>query len=65
MLTSAECQARAEQKLAQAETDHRHRRRLTTAAEGWIALARQLRRVEAPFAESDIQKEAPPRRGQV
>jgi len=47
MLTSAECRAQAEQKLAQAECDDRHRRRLITAAEAWLILASQMRRVEA------------------
>jgi hypothetical protein len=65
MLTSAECQAQAEQKLAQAETDHRHRKRLITAAEGWIVLARQLRGVEAACTDSETQKEAPQKRGRV
>ena len=45
--TSAECRAQAEQKLAQAEHDDRHRNRLITAAEAWLFLASQLRRVEA------------------
>ena len=47
MLTSAECRVHAEQKLAQAEHDDRHRRRLITAAEAWLILAGQMRRVEA------------------
>jgi len=46
MLTSAECRAQAEQKLAQAERDERHRKRLITAAEAWLFLAGQLRRAE-------------------
>jgi hypothetical protein len=47
MFTSDECRARAEDKLAQAERDHRHRKRLITAAEAWLLVASQLRRVEA------------------
>jgi hypothetical protein len=47
MFTSAECQAHAEEKLAQAERDGPHRRRLTTAAEAWLFLANQLRPFEA------------------
>jgi hypothetical protein len=48
MFTSAECRAMAQQKLAQAERDdHQHRRRLLTAAEGW--LASKLRDIEASF----------------
>jgi hypothetical protein len=39
-ITSAECRARAEQKLAQAEYDDRNRKRLITAAEGWLFLAK-------------------------
>ena len=53
MLTSAECRALAEQKLAQAERDLRHSRRLINAAEGWLILAGQLRRLEATFAQTD------------
>jgi hypothetical protein len=49
MFTSDECRAQAEDKLAQAERDHRHRNRLITAAEAWLFLASQLRRVEATF----------------
>jgi hypothetical protein len=50
MLTSAECRAMAEQKLAQAERDdHQHRRRLLIAAEGWLLLASKLRDTEASF----------------
>jgi hypothetical protein len=45
-LTSAECRTMAEKKLAEADRDNRHRRRLITAAEGWLFLASQLRRLE-------------------
>jgi hypothetical protein len=48
MFTSAECRAKAEEKLAQAERDHRHSRRLIDAAEAWLFLADQIRRLEAP-----------------
>jgi hypothetical protein len=51
MFTSAECQAHAEEKLAQAEHDVHHRNRLITAAEGWLFLASQMRRME--LATSD------------
>ena len=37
------------EKLAEADRDERHRRRLITAAEGWLFLASQLRRVEKTF----------------
>jgi hypothetical protein len=53
MLTSAECRVQAEQKLAQAERDGRHRKRLITAAEAWLFLASQLRRVEAAFPNDE------------
>jgi hypothetical protein len=45
-LTSAECRTMAEKKLAEADRDNRHRKRLITAAEGWLFLASQLRRLE-------------------
>jgi hypothetical protein len=44
-LTSTECRA-AKKKLAEADGDERHRKRLITAAEGWLFLAGQLRRLE-------------------
>ena len=53
MYTSAECRVQAEEKLAQAERDERHRKRLITAAEAWLFLASQLRRVEAPFPNDE------------
>jgi hypothetical protein len=51
MLTFAECRALAEAKLAQAEHDERHRRRLISAAEGWLLLASQMRRLEASLGD--------------
>jgi hypothetical protein len=36
----------AEQKLAQADRDDRHRTRLITADEAWLILASQMRRLE-------------------
>ena len=48
MFTSAECRAKAEEKLAQAERDHQHSRRLIDAAEAWLFLAVQIRRLEVP-----------------
>jgi hypothetical protein len=47
MLTSAECRAHAEEKLAQAERDRRLRKRFNRAAEGWLLLASRLRQIEA------------------
>lgn len=48
MFTSDECRKQAEQKLAQAKKDERHRRRLTTAAQGWLLLADKLKAIEVP-----------------
>jgi hypothetical protein len=47
MLTSAECRARAEQKLAEADLHPRHEKKLRTAAEGWLVLAELMERLEA------------------
>ena len=47
MLTSAECRARAELKIAEADLQPRHERRLRTAAEGWLVLADIMGRLEA------------------
>jgi len=57
MFTSAECRAHAEQKLAQAEHDQQHRRRLITAAEAWLNLASLLRRAEVTMAQVQSKKE--------
>ena len=54
MFTSAECRAQAEQKLAQAQRDDRHRKRLIIAAEAWLFLANQLRRAERTFEHEEI-----------
>jgi hypothetical protein len=53
MFTSDECRFMAEQKLAQAEHNLQHRRRLVTAAQGWILLARQLIQVEADTRKAE------------
>jgi hypothetical protein len=47
MLTSAECQAKADEKFAQADLEPRHRRRLLAAADGWVILAGIMGRLEA------------------
>jgi hypothetical protein len=47
MYSSAECRAQAEQKMAQAERDPRRRRNLIEAAQAWLILASQTRRLEA------------------
>jgi hypothetical protein len=49
MYTSAECRAYAEEKLAQAKYDDRHRNRLIAAAEAWLFLSSQMRRIEPAF----------------
>jgi hypothetical protein len=61
MFTSAECRAQAEQKLAQADHDDRHRKRLITAAEGWLFLASQLRRLEVAFENDEVVPERRPK----
>jgi hypothetical protein len=47
MLTSAECQAKADEKFLEAEREPRHRKRLLTAADGWAILAGIVARLEA------------------
>jgi hypothetical protein len=46
LLTSAACRKRAEQKLALAESDPRHYRRLINAAQSWLLLASGIRQLE-------------------
>ena len=46
----------AEEKLAEADRDNRHRRRLITAAEGWLFLASQLRRLEKSVGCDEAKK---------
>jgi hypothetical protein len=53
-LTSAECRILAEEKLAEADRDKRHRRRLITAAEGWLVLASRLRRLEKTLTYDEL-----------
>ena len=59
MFTSAECRGMAERKLAQAEDDHQHRRRLITAAAGWLFLASKLREIEAALPTDDVVTSGP------
>jgi hypothetical protein len=47
MLTSAECQAKADEKLAQVEREPRNHKRLLAAAEGWGILAGIMERLES------------------
>jgi hypothetical protein len=56
MFTPAECRARSEQKLKQAECNPRHRRRLIGAAQAWLILADREERLEAV---SNIQRKSP------
>jgi hypothetical protein len=60
MLTSAECRARAEQKLAEADLHPRHEKKLRTAAEGWLVLADLMERLEASMRVGEPES---PRRG--
>jgi hypothetical protein len=60
MLTSAECRARAEQKIAEAELQPRHQRKLRTAAEGWLVLSDLMERLEASMRVGEPES---PRRG--
>jgi hypothetical protein len=63
--TSAECRTLAEEKLAEADGDKRHRRRLVTAAEGWLFLAGQLRRLEKSLGYDVVEKKGRLTRGLV
>jgi hypothetical protein len=47
MLTSTECRARAEQKIAEAEHHPRRRKKLRADAECWLVLADLMERLEA------------------
>jgi hypothetical protein len=54
MYSSDECRAYAEQKLALAKHDQKHRRRLVAAAEAWLNLASILRRAEEEQAKRTL-----------
>ena len=56
MFTSAECRARAEQKLKLAERDTSHRRRLIKSAQAWLILADREERLEDA---SNLQRKSP------
>jgi hypothetical protein len=58
LITSAECRAIAEKKLSEAGRNKRHRRRLTNAAEGWLFVAGQLRRLEKSLGYDEVEKDA-------
>jgi hypothetical protein len=55
-LTSAECRTLAEEKLTEAARDQRHRKRLITAAEGWLLLASRLMRLEKALGYDEVKK---------
>jgi hypothetical protein len=55
-LTSAECRTVAEEKLAEAGRDERHRKSLINAAQGWLFLAGQLRRLEKSLGYDVVAK---------
>jgi hypothetical protein len=42
-----ECRSQADEKITQAEREPQHRTRLLTAAQAWLILAGQMRRLEA------------------
>ena len=50
MFSAAECRLIALQKIAQAKRDKGHRRKLTSAAEAWLFLARQRDEFEGVVA---------------
>jgi hypothetical protein len=52
MFTSAECRERAEGKIAEAERQAGHEKRLRTAAQGWLVLAEIVERLEASVSSS-------------
>jgi hypothetical protein len=60
--TSDECRTQAEEKLTQADTDGRHRKRLITAAEGWFFLAGQLRRLEVALGPDEVVPKSRPKK---
>lgn len=53
MFTIAQCRAKAAQKLERAESNPRHRRSLTTAAEAWLLLADRLEEIDSAMAGKD------------
>jgi hypothetical protein len=50
MFTATECRSIALEKITQAKHDKRHRRKLASAAEAWLLLARRLDEVEGVVA---------------
>jgi hypothetical protein len=56
MFTPAQCRAIGEKKLAQAEKDDRHRRRLNNAAEAWLFLASKLSAEDTALSTQGVVK---------
>jgi len=57
MLTSAECQAKADEKFAQAEREPGNHKRFLTAAESWVILAGMMKRLELSMTLPDEEKQ--------
>jgi hypothetical protein len=57
MPTSAECRERAEEKIAEAERQPGHEKRLRSAAEGWLVLAEIMGRLEASVCGSGRERQ--------
>jgi hypothetical protein len=60
MLTSTECHEMAKQKLVQAEHEPQRRTRLLTAAQGWLVLESELRRLEASVVPPNASRTSRP-----
>jgi hypothetical protein len=52
MLTSSECRAQAEEKIAQAKRELPNQERLRIAAQAWLILAVQMSRLEAGMRDT-------------
>jgi hypothetical protein len=68
MFTAAECRAKALEKIMQAKQDNRHRRKLISAAEAWLFLAKrldQLDRVVVAYEVDSDHRRAAWRQGQA
>jgi hypothetical protein len=53
MFTSTECRVHAQQKLAQTDRDDRYRTGSLAAAEAWLILASQMRRLEVSWPKEE------------
>jgi hypothetical protein len=54
MLTSTECRARAEQKIAEAEHHPRRRKKLRADAECWLVFADRMKWLEASLQAVEL-----------